>query len=134
MKITEKLNLNTNMLKDLENPTADQLDTIESIFQKGVLEGTKHSSPSPETIARLEIIEKKINEITETFMTYSQTRDEHLQIMLSEFREGMKDVKRVTGLLDNSSFMVKFFVGVGSFMMFMGGAYLMLKQIFHGQN
>lgn len=118
-------------LKDLNNA---QLDTLETMFDRGFKEGNKHSSPSPETLQRLEKIEQAIHEITTTFLKHSETRDEHLQIMLTEFREGMTDVKRVTNLLNNSSFMVKLFIGLGSFFMFMGGAYLMVKSIINGNN
>jgi len=119
---------------NLQNLTTTELDNIQKIYNDGILEGIKHSKPSPETLERLEKIETAMKDITDMFMEHSKQRDEHLQQMLSEFREGIKDVKRVTGLLDNSSFMVKFFVGLGSFFMFMGGAYLMVKSILHGQN
>ena len=71
----------------------DELDQLQDMFNKGVIEGTKHSIPSPETLSRLNKIEESLREITNTFLEHSQKRDEHLQTMLSEFREGMIDVK-----------------------------------------
>ena len=120
--------------EEINSLSNSQLDFIEDIFKRGVLEGTKHSSPSPETLERLNKIEDTLKEITDNFIKHSNIRDEHIQTMMEEFREGMKDVKTITSLLNNSSFMLKFFIGAGGFLTFILTTYLLIKNLFYGQN
>jgi predicted transcriptional regulator len=113
-------------------------DLFEEIFKKGVIEGTKHSAPSPETLERLNKIEASIKEITDTFMTHSQRRDEHMTEILNEFREGMKDVKQIKELIGNTSFAANIFwkvaITIGSLVVFFASTYLLIKQAMYGQN
>ena len=109
-------------------------DIAEEIFNKGVLEGTKHSSPSPETLARLNKIEDTLKEMMDSFKDHSKKSEERIEEIVAEFKEGMKDVKYITELLSNASFMKKFFISSGAFVTFIGGTYLMLKAILNGQN
>lgn len=117
---------------------ANDPDLFEEIFKKGLIEGTKHSSPSPETLSRLNKIEESLREITSTFLEHSQKRDEHMTEILNEFREGMKDVKQIKELIGNASFSAnllwKIGITIGSLTVFFASTYLMIKQVIYGQN
>ena len=110
------------------------LDYTEEIFRRGVAEGSKHKTPSPETIARLNKIEATLEEMMESFKDHSKKSEERIEQIVIEFKEGMKDVKYITELLSNASFMKKFFISTGSLIAFLGGTYLLFRDVFHGQN
>lgn len=110
------------------------LDLTEEIFKRGVLEGNKHSSPSPETITRLNKIEETLEQMMDSFKDHSKRSEERIEQIVKEFQEGMKDVKYITELLSNASFMKKFFISTGALLTFFGGTYLLFRDIFHGQN
>ena len=110
------------------------LDFSEEIFRRGVLEGTKHSKPSPETLERLEAIESTLEKMMDSFKDHSKRSEERIEEIVIEFKEGMKDVKAITEFLSNASFMKKFFIGTGGLIGFIGGTYLMFKTILYGQN
>ncbi len=120
--------------KETKEKIADNLDFTEEIFRRGVFEGTKHSSPSPETLARLNKIEETLEEMMESFKDHSKKSEERIEQIVIEFKEGMKDVKYITELLSNASFMKKFFISTGSLIAFLGGTYLLFRDVFHGQN
>ena len=110
------------------------VDFTEEIFRRGVSEGVKHSSPSPETLARLNKIEDTLEKMMDSFKDHSKRSEERIEEIVLEFKEGMKDVKYITELLGNASFMKKFFIATGSVIGFLGGSYLMFKSILYGQN
>lgn len=109
-------------------------DFVEDIFRRGVLEGAKHSIPSPETLARLNRLDETLNMIIKTFNDHSQKSEDRIEQIVLEFREGMKDVKEVKDFLNNASFLKKFLIGGGSLIGFIGGTYLLFRDIFHGNN
>lgn len=120
------------MAEDTKQKILADLDFTEEIFRRGVLEGTKHSSPSPETLARLNKIEETLEEMVESFKDHSKKSEERFEEIVKEFKEGMKDVKYITELLSNASFMKKFFISTGSLIAFLGGTYLLFRDVFHG--
>jgi len=113
---------------------------VELIFEKGLKEGFKHSEPSPETALRLNRLEQDVQKLTEAFtqhskevIEHSERRDENLAIMMKEFKEGMIEVKQIKDLLSNTSFTANVLrnivLGIGAFITFALGTYLMVKQI-----
>lgn len=115
-------------------------DLVQLIFEKGIKEGFKHAEPSPETALRLNRLEQDVQKLTEAFtqhskevIEHSERRDEHLTEMMLEFREGVKDVKQIKDLLSNTSFTANVLrnivLGIGAFITFALGTYLMVKQI-----
>lgn len=66
---------------------------------------------------------KAIGELTKSM--------ENLQ---TEFLQVKRSVDRFNEWTNNGSFLFKVVLGIGSLGMFMGGAYLMVRQILHGQN
>lgn len=109
------------------------------IYNRGVKSGMEHITPSPETTLRLNQLESDVQKLTEAFTIHSrevielsEKRDEHLIQMMEEFKEGMKEVKKITELLSNSSFAAnlvwKVALGIGAFITFVLGTYLMIKQ------
>jgi hypothetical protein len=110
------------------------LDFTEEIFRRGVVEGAKHSIPSPETLSRLNKIEETMLHIMNSFDEHAKNSEKRIEEIVLEFREGMKDVKAIQEFLSNASFLKKFLIGGGSFIAFVGGTYLLFRDIFHGNN
>lgn len=122
------------MPKDFREKIIKDVDFTEEIFNRGVLEGTKHKTPSPETIARLNKIEETLEKMMEDFKDHSRKSEERIEQIVREFQEGMKDVKYITELLSNASFMKKFFISTGAVVTFAGATYLMVKSIINNGN
>lgn len=113
---------------------------VEEIFERGLKEGFKHTEPSPETAIRLNRLEKDVQKLTEAFtqhsrevIEHSEKRDVHLTEMMKEFKEGMKEVKKITELLSNATFATnigwKILLGIGAFITFSLATYLEVRQI-----
>lgn len=82
-------------------------------------------------------MKKELQKFRESFrdlLDHSKKVDQEMKEMMKEFREGMKDVKRVTEIFDGVSFTSKIAISIGGLGMFFGGAYLMVRSIFHAQN
>lgn len=105
----------------------------QEVFRRGVLEGVRHSTPSPETLVRLSKIEETLDKIMDAFRDHSKKSEERIEEIVKEFQEGMKDVKYITELLGNASFMKKFFISSGAVVTFGGATYLMIKSIIDGK-
>lgn len=116
-------------------------DIYAEIYNRGVKSGMDHAAPSPETTLRLNQLELDVKKLTEAFtvhskevIEHSERRDEHLIEMMAEFKEGMKEVKKITELLNNSSFAANLFLkvalGVGALFTFCLGTYLSIKQLY----
>lgn len=110
------------------------VDFAEEIFKRGVIEGSKHSTPSPETLERLNKIETSLQDMMLSFREHTKRSEERVEEIVLEFKAGMKDVKIITELLSNASFMKNFFIKAGVLLSFVGGTYLLFRDIFHGQN
>ena len=112
------------------------VDLVEEIFKRGVLEGTKHSVPSPETTLRLSNIEKTLENMMDSFKGHSKKSEERIEEIVLEFREGMKDVKSLQEFLNNATFTKRFLLSTGGVVAgvvtFVLGTYLMVKSIFNG--
>lgn len=121
-------------MKIPENFTTEQMSFIEHIFNRGVEQGKEHRVPSPETLERLEKLETTLTTMMESFKEHSRKSEERIEEIVREFKEGMKDVKRITELLGNASFMTKFFISAGAVLTFGTGTFLTIKQILHAQN
>lgn len=121
-------------MKIPENLTTEQMDFVEHIFKRGVEEGKTHKAPSPETLERLEKLETTLTTMMDSFKEHASSSEKRVEEIVIEFREGMKDVKRITELLGNASFMTKFFISAGAVLTFGMGTYLTIKQIIHAQN
>lgn len=67
-------------------------------------------------------------------LDHSEQRDKEMKDMMVEFREGMKEVKRVTEIFDGISFTSKVSIGLGGLAMFLGSAYVLARSIFHAQS
>lgn len=115
-------------------------DIYAEIYNRGVKSGMDHATPSPETTLRLNQLETDVKKLTEAFtvhskevIEHSERRDEHLIEMMEEFKEGMKEVKKITELLNNSSFAANLFlkiaIGLGAVVTFCIGTYLSVKQL-----
>lgn len=116
-------NVKINKANYLKNLKSLDLDVVEDIFKRGVLEGTKHSAPSPETISRLEKIEETLSNVITLFTEHSKRESEKIDSFMVEFRDGMKDVKTIIELVGNISFTKKLLIGMGGFLTFaVGGA------------
>lgn len=121
-------------MKIPENFTTEQMSFIEHIFNRGVEQGKEHKAPSPETLKRLEKLETTLTTMMDSFKDHSRKSEERIEEIVKEFQEGMKDVKYITELLGNASFMKKFFISAGALVTFCGATYLMVKSILHAQN
>lgn len=53
------------MSKELKEFTQNNPDLASEIFRNGVIEGTKHSAPSPQTVERFEKLEHCLQDLTE---------------------------------------------------------------------
>lgn len=122
------------MQKDFREKIKQDTDFAEEIFNRGLLEGAKHSVPSPETIARLNKIEETLEKMMNDFKDHSRKSEERIEQIVREFQEGMKDVKYITELLSNASFMKKFFISLGAVITFLGSTYLVIKSIMNNGN
>ena len=90
----------------LEQVKEMEPNLVEEIFKRGFKEGNKHITPAPETIIRLEKLENDVMSLTNAFIEHSKLKEQKLDELL----EKMKDVQKISNLMGNAGFMMKFFI------------------------
>lgn len=115
----ETIQSNTEFKKKL----LSDVDFAEQLFQKGVLEGTKHSFPSPETLDRFEKLDHCLMDLTEAIHrleAHSMDRAKKIDEMYDYFTRG-----------GNIVWFIKWIFGSAATV---GGLIVLYKSIINGQN
>lgn len=111
------------MQKDFREKIKQDTDFAEEIFKRGVLEGAKHSVPSPETIARFEKLDHCLQDLTNAIRSleaHSHERGKKVDEMYDYFTRG-----------SNVVWFIKWVFGTAAAL---GGLIIMVKSIMDNGN
>jgi hypothetical protein len=111
------------MQKDFREKIKQDTEFAEEIFNRGLLEGAKHSVPSPETIARFEKLDLCLQELTaaiKSLENHSHERGKKVDEMYEYFTRG-----------SNVVWFIKWIFGTAAAI---GGLIIMVKSILNNGN
>lgn len=111
------------MPKDFREKIKQDTDFAEEIFNRGVAEGAKHKTPSPETIARFERLDQCLQELTNAIRSleaHSLERGKKVDEMYDYFTKG-----------SNVVWFIKWIFGTAAAI---GGLIIMVKTIINNGN
>lgn len=98
--------------KDVSKMSKSNPDAVAHVYNMGIIEGKKHSSPSPETKYKFEFIEHEIKDLKENISALAETGKQILEqvkltngrvnnhdILLAKVRGGVVVIKGIYGFI-----------------------------------